>query len=88
MAALDLPTARGGAAGFPAGAEYPGQRPRQQAVFRVPGVEIVSQLLQGTFPSYEQLIPQESETRAVLDTKELQRAARSTEAFARSDTWA
>ena len=45
----------------------------------------VSQMLQGTFPSYEQLIPRESETRAVLDTKELQRAARSAEAFAKSD---
>ena len=30
--------------------EAEGSRPRQQAVFRVPGVEIVSQLLQGTFP--------------------------------------
>ena len=65
--------------------EAEGSRPRQQAVFRIPGVEIVSQLLQGTFPSYEQLIPQESETRAVLDTKELQRAARSADAFAKSD---
>ena len=65
--------------------EAEGGRPRQQAVFRIPGVEIVSQLLQGTFPAYEQLIPQESETRAVLDTKELQRAARSAEAFAKSD---
>ena len=65
--------------------EAEGNRPRQQAVFRIPGVEIVSQLLQGTFPSYEQLIPQESETRAVLDTKDLQRAAWSADAFAKSD---
>ncbi|MQF91247.1 MAG: DNA polymerase III subunit beta, partial [SAR202 cluster bacterium] len=41
-----------------------------QVMFRIRGgdtVEIVSQLLQGTFPNYEQLIPQSYTTRAVMD---------------------
>ena len=62
-----------------------GQGSHQQAVFHVPEVEIVSRLLQGTFPDYEKLIPADSATRVTLDVKELQRAARSTAAFARDD---
>ena len=62
-----------------------GQGSHQQAVFSGPEVEIVSRLLQGAFPNYEQLIPADSTTLITLDVKEIQRAARSTEAFARDD---
>lgn len=57
-----------------------------QVLFRVQGsqtVETVSQLLQGTFPNYEQLIPQSYQTRAVFDLPSLLRAARTAAIFAR-----
>ena len=57
-----------------------------QVMFRVGGgdtVEIVSQLLQGTFPNYEQLIPQTYTTRAVMDLPTVLRAARTASIFAR-----
>ena len=57
-----------------------------QVMFRIQGgdtVEIVSQLLQGTFPNYEQLIPQSYTTRAVMDLPTVLRAARSASIFAR-----
>ena len=57
-----------------------------QVLFRVSGnqtVETVSQLLQGAFPNYEQLIPQTYETRATFDLPTLLRAARTAAIFAR-----
>jgi DNA polymerase-3 subunit beta len=57
-----------------------------QVMFRVRGgetIEVVSQLLQGTFPNYEQLIPQSYQTRAVLDLPALLRSARTAAIFAR-----
>jgi DNA polymerase-3 subunit beta len=54
-----------------------------QVLFRVKSVEVVSQLLQGTFPNYEQLIPQKYQTRVVLDLQKLLRAARTAAIFAR-----
>jgi len=59
---------------------------RGQVMFRVRGgdtIEIVSQLLQGTFPNYEQLIPQSYATRAVMDLPTVLRAARTASIFAR-----
>ena len=57
-----------------------------QVLFRTKGnetVETVSQLLQGSFPDYEQLIPQSYQTRAVFDLEPLLRAARTASIFAR-----
>ena len=57
-----------------------------QVLFRTKGnetVETVSQLLQGSFPNYEQLIPQSHQTRAVFDLEPLLRAARTAAIFAR-----
>ena len=57
-----------------------------QVLFRTKGnetVETVSQLLQGSFPNYEQLIPQSYQTRAVFDLESLLRAARTASIFAR-----
>jgi DNA polymerase-3 subunit beta len=56
---------------------------RGQVLFRVRGVELVSQLLQGAFPNYEQLIPQTHQTRVVFDLQQLLRAARTAAIFAR-----
>lgn len=54
-----------------------------QVLFRVKGVELVSQLLQGAFPNYDQLIPQSYQTRTVFDLQKFLRAARTAAIFAR-----
>jgi DNA polymerase-3 subunit beta len=59
---------------------------KSQVMFRVHGgemVEVVSQLLQGAFPNYQQLIPERHDTRAVLDLPALLRAVRTAAIFAR-----
>ena len=56
---------------------------RGQVLFKVAGVEVVSQLLQGTFPNYDQLIPQNYDTRSIFDLQKLLRAARTAAIFAR-----
>ncbi len=54
-----------------------------QALFQLKSIEVVSQLIQGAFPNYGQLIPQSFQTRAVFDLQEFQRAARTASIFAR-----
>ena len=57
-----------------------------QVLFRLNGsqtIETVSQLLQGAFPNYDQLIPQNYETRATFDSPTFLRAARTASIFAR-----
>ena len=57
-----------------------------QVMFRVKGgetIEVVSQLLQGSFPNYDQLIPDRHDTRALLDLPALLRAVRTAAIFAR-----
>ena len=56
---------------------------KSQVIFRLRNVEMVSQLIQGTFPNYEQLIPQAYSTRAVVKLSEFLRATRSASIFAR-----
>ena len=56
---------------------------KSQILIHLKGVEIVSQLIQGTFPNSSQLIPQSSGTRAVVDLQEFSRAARAASIFAR-----
>lgn len=56
---------------------------KSQAMFRFRNIEVVSQLIQGTFPNYAQLIPQEHTTRAVIPLGALQRATRTASIFAK-----
>ncbi|MBI4282463.1 MAG: DNA polymerase III subunit beta [Chloroflexi bacterium] len=56
---------------------------KSQLLVHLKGVEIVSQLIQGTFPNYAQLVPQSFGTRAVVDLQEFSRAARAASIFAR-----
>jgi len=56
---------------------------RGQVLFKVRGMELVSQLLQGAFPNYEQLIPRTHQTRVVFDLQQLLRATRTAAIFAR-----
>ena len=56
---------------------------QNQVLMRLKDVEMVSQLTQGTFPNYTQLIPKEYGTRAVVDLKEFLRVTRTASIFAR-----
>lgn len=56
---------------------------RSQVLFHLDNVEIVAQLIEGTFPDFRQIIPRETETRTILYTNELLRAARRADIFAR-----
>lgn len=56
---------------------------RSQAVFHLKNAELVSQLIQGTFPNYSQLIPQGCTSRAVVNTSEFLKAARTASIIAR-----
>ncbi|MDP6071376.1 MAG: DNA polymerase III subunit beta [SAR202 cluster bacterium] len=56
---------------------------KSQALFRLDNVEIVSQLVQGTFPNYTQLIPESFDTKAIVDQAAFLRATRTASIFAR-----
>jgi DNA polymerase-3 subunit beta len=54
-----------------------------QVLFRLANIEIVSQLVQGSFPDYEKLIPATSGTVATVDQKAFMQATRAASIFAR-----
>ncbi len=56
---------------------------KSQVLFRLKDVEIVSQLLQGAFPNYRQLIPPSYTTRSTVSTPEFLRATKTASIFAR-----
>jgi DNA polymerase-3 subunit beta len=56
---------------------------KSQALFRLKNVEMVSQLIQGVFPNYSQLIPQKYATRAVVDLTQFLQAIKMASIFAR-----
>ncbi len=56
---------------------------KSQLLFRLRNAEIVSQVIQGSFPDYSQVIPQTYNTRAVVDTAEFLRVTKMSSIFAR-----
>ncbi len=56
---------------------------RSQVLFRFKNIDLVSQLLQGNFPNYQQLIPESFETRTVVSLPEFLRATKAASIFAR-----
>jgi len=56
---------------------------RGQVVFRMKDVEVVSQLIDGTFPDYQQIIPRSYKSRTILSTPALLKACKQAEIFAR-----
>ncbi len=56
---------------------------RSQVLFQMKNVEMVSQLIQGTFPNYKQLIPERYDTRAVVEAGEFLRVTKTAAIFAR-----
>ena len=49
---------------------------RNQVLFHVEGIDLVSRLIDGQFPNYQQVLPQSHATRAELEREELLRAVR------------
>jgi DNA polymerase-3 subunit beta len=56
---------------------------RGQVLFRVKDVEVVSQLIDGTFPDYQQIIPRSFKSRTLVSTASLLKACKQAEIFAR-----
>ena len=56
---------------------------KSQILFRLKNIEMVSQLIQGQFPNYSQLIPQSYSTKSVVDLPSLLQASRAAAIFAR-----
>lgn len=56
---------------------------RSQVLFRLPDVEMVATLIQGTFPNYGQLIPQSYATRTTIDMRQFLQETRIAAIFAR-----
>ena len=56
---------------------------KSQALFRLENVGMVTQLIQGAFPNYSQLIPQSYETRVMVSLEDFLRATRTASIFAR-----
>lgn len=54
-----------------------------QILFRLKDIELVSQLIQGSFPQYSQLIPASFTSRVVVDIAEFLRATKTASIFAR-----
>ena len=56
---------------------------RGQVIFRSKNVELVSQLIDGTFPDYRSIIPTSYATRSVLSTSSFLKACKAADIFAR-----
>ncbi len=56
---------------------------KNQALFRLNNIEVVANLLQGTFPNYRQLVPEAYDTRVAVNREEFIRATRAASIFAR-----
>lgn len=61
-------------------------RGRSQVVFRMKDVELTSQLIEGTFPDFKQVIPNRYETRTIIATDALLKACKQAEIFARESS--
>ena len=54
------------------------------AAFQVAGIQMISHLIEGQFPNYEQLVPTECSTRLLIGAAEFSKATRIASIFARS----
>ncbi len=59
---------------------------RSQVLFHTENIDLVSRLIEGTFPNYRSIIPKEYTTRAVIETKEFAAAVKSVTPFARDSS--
>jgi len=56
---------------------------KSQVLFRLQNINLVSQLIQGSFPNYSQLIPQSYTTRVIVNVSDFLQATRTASIFAR-----
>ena len=56
---------------------------RNQVIFHLKDIELVSQLIEGNYPNIEQVIPQKYETRTIVATSAFLKACKQAEIFAR-----
>jgi DNA polymerase-3 subunit beta len=56
---------------------------KSQVLFHLDNIDLVSQLIDGNFPDYAQIIPKKKETRTVVGTAELLKACKAANVFAR-----
>jgi DNA polymerase-3 subunit beta len=56
---------------------------RSQVYFRMTNIDLVSQLVEGNFPDYKQIIPQSSATHILVDAAEMLKAVKISSFFAR-----
>lgn len=59
---------------------------RSQVLFHTSNLDLVSRLIEGAFPNFRSIIPKESTTHAVVETKELAAAVKSASLFARDSS--
>lgn len=59
---------------------------RSQVLFHTPQLDLVSRLIDGTFPNFRQIIPKEHATRAVVETKLFAEAVKRAALFARDSS--
>jgi len=58
---------------------------RNQALFHLSSTDLVSQLIEGRFPDYNQIIPKRSDVQTTVSTDEFLKACRTANIFARSE---
>ena len=56
---------------------------RNQILFHLPNTDLVSQLIEGNFPDYKQIVPKSHSTRTVVNTQDLLKAVKVAFLFAR-----
>jgi DNA polymerase III subunit beta len=56
---------------------------KSQTLFRLTNIEIVTQLVDGVFPDFTRIIPEQHTTRTIVTTSELQSAVKASSVFAR-----
>lgn len=56
---------------------------RNQVMFHMPGVDLVSRLIEATFPDYKRIIPDTHSTRAIINTADMLKALKVAYLFAR-----
>ena len=59
---------------------------RNQVIFDMENVVIVSQLIDGTFPDYAPIIPTHSNTRTIINTGDFRKACKTADIFARESS--
>jgi len=56
---------------------------RSQVLFHMTNIDVSTQVIDGTFPDYKQIIPKDVTTRTIVDTAELLQACKRADIFAR-----